>query len=126
MADERDFSERAWLQIDEPPHDRANGGGAAFVIRQANGLRIDVSKDGDGFVVISESAWRGWRAWVDGTRVTAHRANHAFLAVFVPGGRHTVDLRYLPQSFVVGRMVTFATIALIVLFAGVRRTMTHR
>ena len=124
MAAESDFSDRAWLQIDEPPHDRANGGGTVSVARKANGLRIDVSKDGDGFVVISESAWRGWRAWVDGTRVTAHRANHAFLAVFVPSGRHTVDLRYLPQSFVVGRMVTFGTIALIVMLVAVRRTIT--
>jgi hypothetical protein len=125
MAEESDFSDRAWLQIDEPPHDRMNGGGTTSVARQDNGLRIDVSKDGDGFVVISQLAWRGWRAYVDGQRVTTHRANHAFLAVFVPNGRHTVDLRYLPQSFVIGRLVTFATFALIAMFAAARRTMAR-
>lgn len=121
MAGQADFAERAWLRVDEPPHDRFNGSGAVSVARQNNGLHIDVVKEGDGFLVISESGWRGWRAYVDGQRVTAHRANHAFLAVFVPNGRHTVDLRYLPQSFVIGRLSSAATIALIAFWAVVRR-----
>ncbi len=121
MAAQSDFSDRAWLQIDERPHDRVNGSGTLSVTRQANGLRIDVRKVGDGFIVISESAWRGWRAWVDGRRVTAHRANHAFLAVFVPNGRHTVRLRYLPESFVIGRAITFLTLASVCVAAGFSR-----
>ena len=100
-----------------------NGGGTTSTTTHDNGLRIDVSKDGEGFVVISELAWRGWRAYVDGKRVTILRANHAFLAVFVSNGRHTIDLRYLPESFVIGRIISFATIALLLAFAVARRTM---
>lgn len=124
MAAESDFAERAWLQINEPAHDRFNGGGAVSVARRSNGLHIDVVKDGDGFLVISELGWRGWRAYVDRRRVTAHRANHAFMAVFVPNGRHTVDVRYLPASFVIGRLISAATIALIAFFAIARRRMS--
>jgi Bacterial membrane protein YfhO len=110
MANETDFGYLAWLRADEPPHDRVNGGGTTSIMPHDNGLQIDVSKDGDGFVVISELAWRGWRAYVDGQRVTTLRANHAFLAVFVPNGRHTIDLRYLPESFVVGRAISLLAI----------------
>lgn len=113
MAGETDFADRAWLQIGERPHDRFNGEGTVSVTRQKNGLRLDVAKNGNGFLVISEMAWRGWRAYVDGKRVTVHRANHAFLAVFVPNGRHSVDLRYLPGSFVIGRLISAATLALV-------------
>jgi len=102
-----------------------NGGGTTSIMPHDNGLQIDVSKDGDGFVVISELAWRGWRAYVDGQRVTTLRADHAFLAVFVPNGRHTIDLRYLPESFVIGRIITFATIALLLAVAIARRTMAR-
>ena len=123
MANETDFANLAWLRVDERPHDRVNGGGTTSTKTHDNGLLVDVSKDGDGFVVISELAWRGWRAYVDGQRVTTLRANHAFLAVFVPNGRHTIDLRYLPESFVIGRIISFATIALLLAFAVARRTM---
>ena len=123
MANETDFSDLAWLRVDERTHDRVNGGGTTSTRTQDNGLLIDVAKDGNGFVVISELAWRGWRAYVDGQRVTAIRANHAFLAVFVPNGRHTIELSYFPESFVIGRIVTLATIALLLAFAVARRTM---
>ncbi|MGZ8853695.1 MAG: YfhO family protein, partial [Thermoanaerobaculia bacterium] len=85
------------------------------------GLEIDVTKHGHGFVVISEAAWNGWRAYLDGKRVSVHRANHAFLSVFVPEGHHTVVLRYMPRSFVVGRAITFLTLALIVIGSALSR-----
>ncbi|GAC1437159.1 MAG: hypothetical protein NVSMB68_09080 [Thermoanaerobaculia bacterium] len=123
MKSEGDFGARAWLQIPEPRQERDNGSGAVSVARQPNGLRIDVAKGGDGFVVISEAAWRGWRGYVDGKRVQLHRANHAFLAVFVTAGRHTIDVRYLPQSFLVGRFVSLMTLLIystVTLFARFR------
>ncbi|HEV8661335.1 MAG TPA: YfhO family protein [Thermoanaerobaculia bacterium] len=113
MAVETDFSERAWLAIDDQPHDRVNGGGQLSVRRRGSRLEIDVTKEGDGFVVISEAAWNGWRADLDGKRVTVIPANHAFLAVFVPSGHHKIVLRYWPRSFVIGRWITFAAIALL-------------
>jgi uncharacterized membrane protein YfhO len=68
-----------------------------------------------GFVVISEEAWKGWRAYVDGHPTKIVRANHAFLGVFVPAGKHAVKLTYLPQSFVIGRAITFGTLAMLAL-----------
>jgi membrane protein YfhO len=110
MSGETDFTERSWLRVGNQPHERANGEGVVSVSRKKSGLAIDVMKYGDGYVVVSEAAWRGWRAYLDGQRVTSHRANHAFLAVFVPAGHHRIELRFLPQSFVVGRTITFATL----------------
>ena len=75
----------------------------------------------DGFIVISDAALPGWRAYLDGRRVKLLTANHAFLAVYVPAGEHRLRLQYLPQSFVVGRTISFATLALIALFIIIRR-----
>ncbi len=112
MSATDDFSERAWLQVNEHVHDRFNGGGIISAFTRPNGLLIDVTKDGAGFVVISESSWRGWRAYVDDKRVDVIRANYAFLAVFVPGGRHMIRLEFMPQSFVTGR--TISVIAIVI------------
>jgi uncharacterized membrane protein YfhO len=74
-----------------------------------------------GWVVISEAAWKGWRAYVDGRRVEIQIANHAFLSVYVPDGRHQIRFIYWPASFVTGRAITGAIAALLAIGASVRR-----
>jgi uncharacterized membrane protein YfhO len=59
---------------------------------------------------VSETAWSGWRAYVDDRRVRWRFANHAFLGVYVPKGAHRVRLRYLPESFVRGRAISLAAL----------------
>ena len=116
MRNETDFAERAWIDATEPLRERDNGRGTVTARRNASGLRLDAVMERDGFIVVSESAWPGWRAYVDGRRVGILRANHVFLGIYVPAGRHEVRLRYLPQSFVVGRTISVAVALL--LFAG--------
>ena len=69
--------------------------------------------EGDGWIVVSTTAWKGWRAYVDGRRVETRFANHAFLGIFVPKGNHRVTLDYLPASFTQGRNLSLATLAVI-------------
>ena len=77
--------------------------------------------EADGWVVVSESAWPGWRAYIDGTRVQTAFANHAFLGVLVPAGVHHLRLLYLPDAFTLGRSISLATIAGLTCFFVVGR-----
>jgi hypothetical protein len=52
-----------------------------------------------GFVVVSQSAYPGWRARVDGRSAALIRADYAFQAVAVGPGRHRVVLRFDPPLF---------------------------
>jgi hypothetical protein len=129
MRGETDFSERAWIRASTEIHERTNGPGTVAVNRKGSQYDLDVDMKGSGWVVVSESAWNGWRAYIDGRRVKMQLANHAFLSVFVPEGKHRVRLVYLPQSFVAGRTITMATLLAIVIgfawrFAAVRRPAT--
>jgi hypothetical protein len=114
MAAGADFAELSWLGINDQVHERDNGTGEAAITRRGQSLTMDVTKHGDGFLVISQTAWNGWRAYLDGERVTIIRANHAFLGVYVPDGRHSLVLRYLPQSFVTGRAISLSTVVLLI------------
>ena len=120
MAQATDFADRAWLYVPGRPEDRANGPGTTSVASVKSGIDVNVTMQRPGFVIVSEAAWSGWRAYVDNNRVKTLRANHAFLGVYVPAGTHRVRLRYLPQSFVVGRAISFATLALVAVFVGAR------
>lgn len=121
MRGETDFTERAWILASMEPHERDNGQGQVMVERRGADYHLDVEMAGDGWVVVSESAWKGWRAYIDGRRVQMQVANHAFLGVYVPAGRHEVRLTYRPQSFVAGRTISMATLAAIVIGLAIRR-----
>jgi hypothetical protein len=115
-----DFHERAWITSDVPM-ERANGPGTVKV--RASGMSqydLDADMQGDGWIVLTESAWKGWRAYVDGRRVKPQRANVAFLSVYVPKGKHAVRFVYWPESFVAGRAVSFATLLGLIAFGGFR------
>jgi hypothetical protein len=126
MTAATDFAEVAWIDIAGVAHDAPNGPGSVSIVRRKLGFRIDALMERGGFVVISEAAWKGWRADVDGRATKIVRANHAFLGVFVPAGKHTIRLTYLPQAFVIGRAITFAAIAMMVLGIGVRIVLRRR
>jgi hypothetical protein len=121
MEQETDFREHAWVLASLEPHQRDNGPGQVNTVDRGAEVLLTAQMQGNGWVVISEPAWKGWRAYVDGRRVELQIANRAFLAVYVPQGRHDIRLVYLPQSFVAGRTITMATLAAIVLFALLRK-----
>lgn len=124
MATVTDFREHGWITANVIPYERANGPGQVTNFRRTrNGYSFDVEMQHDGWVVISNCAWRGWRAYVDGKRIDMQRANVAFLSVHVGEGKHDVRLVYRPQSFVVGRAVSIVT--LLVLLAIVSRRLTY-
>ena len=104
-----DFADTAWIESDEPPAKVPNGAGRVTVAHEGSGLRMRATMEREGWIVISNSAWRGWRALVDGKEVPVKFANRAFLAVKVPAGEHDVRLFYRPRGFVVGAWVSGVT-----------------
>lgn len=67
---------------------------------------------GPAYLVLSETWYPGWQAWVDDTPTPIERANFAFRAVYVPGaGEHTITLRYQPLSWAIGLAWWLATVA---------------
>src|SRR5205823_6088804 len=110
MNREADFGDRSWINAGGPSGDRENGRGTITTRPRKLGYDLDATMEQPGFIVISEAAWRGWRAYVDGQPVKVLRANHAFLAIYLPAGHHRVRLIFLPRSFVIGRTVTAATL----------------
>jgi hypothetical protein len=117
MEAQKDFSRVAWIEDAAEgarggrPVKKKNGPGRVRSSRGARGLQMDVEMDGPGWVVVSQTAWNGWRASTDGRNLPLRFANRAFLAFHLPAGHHVVDLEYLPRSFVIGRALTLATLA---------------
>ena len=122
MKSNDNFEGIAWIEAPEyEPHIAPNGPGRVRVERAGLEYHLDATMERAGWIVISETHWPGWRAYVDGKRVRAHFANHAFLGVHVPAGEHRVRLRFLPESFTRGRAISLGAVAVMGLMGLMRR-----
>ena len=123
MQDVADFRDIAWI-ASPAPGVRDNGPGTIAVREYSRGgaYRFEANMQNAGYVVISDTAWKGWRAFVDGREIAVDRANAAFLALNLPAGRHDVRLEYRPASFVIGGSISMlSAAALLVWMVALRR-----
>jgi hypothetical protein len=63
-----------------------------------------------GILVLTDSFYPGWRAYVDGKEEKIYRANLFFRGVQLEAGAHRVAFRYEPWSFTLGLIVSLSTI----------------
>ncbi len=66
-------------------------------------------------LVLGEKYYKGWKATVDGKPTDIVLVNHILRGVYLPPGTHTVEFRFDPLPFKIGKYLTLASFAL---FAG--------
>ncbi len=75
-----------------------------------NEVIIEVQVNTPKFLILSDSCYPGWKAYVDGKKAKIYRANYIMRAVHLGPGKHTVKFTYDPFSFKIGAIVTLATL----------------
>lgn len=79
-----------------------------------NTLSAILETQGAGYLVISETYHRGWRAWDNGAPVPVLRADYAFMAVpLAQAGPHAVELRFQSVSWTAGCAISGAALAIV-------------
>ncbi len=78
-------------------------------------VSVDATMTRPGYLVLTDTHYPGWRATVDGQPAEILEANHAFRAVQLDRGEHTVLFEYESLSFRLGAWITL--VALVVLAA---------
>lgn len=103
--------------LEDPGAPATAGAGPSVVSIQIDEpLRVELTATmkGDGYVVLADTTYPGWRATVDGVSAPIFAANGLFRAVFVRGGSHHVRFEYRPRSLHLGAAITAVTAALAV------------
>ena len=93
--------------------DAANGAGEVSVRALGSRLMLHASMRSAGWIVVSETAWKGWRAVIGRTPIKLHFADRAFLGMYVPAGEHDIELSYLPKAVTNGAIASTATAAML-------------
>jgi uncharacterized membrane protein YfhO len=73
-------------------------------------IRLRVNAPCDGFVILADEYYKGWRATVNGSTASIYRANYAFRAVEVGTGNHEIMLSYDPWSLRLGIPIALLTV----------------
>ena len=81
----------------------------------AQRVQLEVEAAEPSLVVLSQTYYHSWRAYVDGQPVRLLRANYAFQAMEVPAGKHHVALVYRDRAFHIGAVISGLSALLCVL-----------
>ena len=96
------------------------GGRIEYVRYDLNAIELAVETPADGWLVLSEVYYPGWRATVDGERVEVMRADYTFRAVQLSPGTHVVRMWFAPWTWYVGLAMSGVTWAVLAAWAGCR------
>jgi Bacterial membrane protein YfhO len=93
---------RARAIVDRAPKPAPEGGTRPFTparITRADrhALTVEADAAAAGVLVVSETAYPGWSATVDGAPAELLHADYAFRGVALAAGHHTVELRYVSR-----------------------------
>lgn len=76
-----------------------------------NEVIINIDSEKEALLFLSDAYFPEWNAYIDGNKSEVYRANYAFRAVGVPAGARSVVFKYEPQSFELGKWITFISIS---------------
>jgi hypothetical protein len=91
-------------------------GSVELVAENPNQIEVRTQSGASGYLLLADTWYPGWQAWVDGRPAPVWRANYLFRAVPLPAGEHQVIVAYRPAWFYLGAILS--GLAWLSLFAG--------
>jgi hypothetical protein len=84
-------------------------------------ITISTKFKGQGFVVLADQYYPGWKAYIDGTPSRIYKTNGVLRGVIVPGGEHSIVFTYVPVV-IYASMAVSGALLLAMLFLLLRKT----
>jgi hypothetical protein len=96
----------------EPAADAPPRGAAAEIVRdELHRVEVAATLAAPGLLVLADSYYPGWRAFVDGEDAAIQPVNHLFRGVALGAGEHRVRFEYRPASVAAGAALSLAGLA---------------
>lgn len=77
-------------------------------------VEMDIRSQDGGILVLSDSYYPGWKAYVDGIETKIYLANYAYRAIYIEQGKHKVVFEYKAKAFQVGLVLSILSIIILV------------
>jgi len=83
---------------------------------EPNRIQLSTHNPEPGFLILSETYYRGWDARIDGAKTPVYRANYATRGLGIPAGNHRVEFVFRAPSFRTGAV--WSGIGVLLLLGG--------
>jgi len=127
------FDTRNTVLVEQQPKQKygTKGFGEAKIKRyEEQQVELETTTDTSALVVLTDTYYPGWKAYVDEAETPIYRANYTFRAVEVPAGKHTVRFSYEPLSVTIGGWISGVSLviygAIVLLSLRSRVTMSKK
>jgi hypothetical protein len=110
--------------IVDQPMELASAGGSDEVKTlkyEPNAIEISTHTSRGGLLVLSETYYPGWRAWLDDRPTQIYSTDIALRGVIIPAGVHSVRMEFRPAILPVSLGISLATAILLAISAFVYR-----
>lgn len=105
-----DPGKEALVETEKMPFGLEEGEGECEIINyEPNQITIQTNSRGNKFLILSETYYPGWKAYLNGKRVKIYRTNGVLKGIFIPEGEHLVRFVYDPLTFKMGGIISLVT-----------------
>lgn len=81
-------------------------------VNRAEWIALTAEIAANSLLVLGEKYYDGWQATLNGSAVAIVPVNHILRGVYLPPGKHSVEFRFEPLPFKIGRWLTLGAFAL--------------
>ena len=109
---EEDLTQTVLLESEPSIKPSGSGGTVRISEYEPNRITMATSSNNPSVLVLSEIYYPAWKAYIDGEEAEVLRADWSLRGVALPGGDHTVELKFESDAFSTGRTITLLTLLL--------------
>lgn len=96
--------------VSQNPPQRYNSFSSVFIKDYKQGyIKLEVDNSRDSLLVISNTYYPGWEAKVNGVKEQIQRVNYCMQGIYLPPGKHLVELKFSPRIFKLSSILSILT-----------------
>lgn len=102
-------------ELTAKPRFDMSSGDVHLISEQSSQLTLGTSSSHDATLIIRDTYYPGWHAYIDGNETMITKAPLFFRSIQVPAGEHTILMKYRPGALRIGGYISFLTFGLVLI-----------
>lgn len=86
-----------------------------------NKIKGNIEIGYDATLVLSIPYEEGWTVYVDGKKTDYYKLNDIFTAVDLKHGNHTIEMKYIPKSFILSLIISLSSIVMTYIYLHIKK-----
>ncbi len=95
--------------LETKPRFELSNGSVALISEKPSELILKTNAQRDSTLIIRDTFYPGWHAYVDGNEVPIQKSPLFFRTLQVPAGEHTILMNYQPKVLQIGEIISLGT-----------------